>query len=391
MAAPRPAHEEERLEDVQEMSPSNGAVETLRDISEVATEICETRWGALTLVEEDRQRILAQSGDALPDEMPRDQGFCPHAVVEPDEVFVVPDAREDETFGENPLVAEDPGIRFYAGAPLRGPRGHGVGTVCVLDRQPGRLDPGRRQTLQRLAHVASLQLRLNARTRELERANEDLEKFSAFVSHELTDPLSQVSMNLELISQQIPTGDRILQELVDEALEGGRRMERLTRDLLHYARASHEELETERIDLDAVARGVLDSQDRDLQEQDVSFELGGLGSVRGDRSLIRQVLQNLVQNAIEHGGPAPRIRIRYEREDGFDRIEVRDDGPGVEPGAEDQLFELFGPSASGGEGSHGVGLAFCKRVVERHGGRIGVDSEPGEGSSFWFTLPAAEP
>lgn len=378
---------EERLADVRDVAAS-GNLEDLEDLPSIASQASERRWGALTLVGDDRQRTLAQVGDRLPDELDVDQGFCPHAIGQPDEVFVVEDARADDVFRDNPLVQGEDGIRFYAGAPVRGPRGHSVGTVCVLDTEPGRLEEEHEAVLQRLAKLASVHLSLQAKARRVEAANEDLEQFAAFVSHELREPLSQTAMNLELISDRVPAEDWILRDLVEEALQGARRMDRLTGDLFEYTRAAEGSIESTTVDLDEVGRDVLESLEALAIDRGASVELGGLGTVHADPSLVRQVLRNLVENALHHSGPHPEIRVDVRREDDRDRVLVRDEGDGIPPEDHEHLFEMFERgSAAGTEESTGVGLAFCKRVIERHGGQIGVDSTPGEGATFWFTLP----
>lgn len=135
--------------------------EAYTDLVRLARELCGSPMGLVTLVDEDRQWFKARDGvDVI--ETPRDVSFCAHAILDPDEVFVVRDARDDPRFECNPLVAEGPRIRFYAGAPITDDDGHPIGTLCVLDTTPRDLTPAQRACLKALARQASMLLRLRA-------------------------------------------------------------------------------------------------------------------------------------------------------------------------------------------------------------------------------------
>lgn len=385
---PLPAHEEERLQDLQELGLAGGEfdVPSLEPIPRVAANACDRPWAAVTIVQESSHRFLAQQGP-FPDELPRSRSPCARAIAETENIYEIEDLSDVPGFREDPLVVEDPGVRFYAGAPIRSPRGYGLGTVCVFDDDPGELASGEREALAALSELVSLELTLHNRTRQLERANEELDRFTTYVSHELTDPISQVLGNLQLLEMDLTDVDEDTRELLDEALAGARRMERVTKDLLRYARASGRSLDRQPVDLEDLVDEVEASLTPRRGAFDAEIETGALPTVNADGDLLRRVLHNLVQNAIEHGDRPARIRVDADEEAEGWRVEVEDEGPGIPDESQEDLFELFekGPASAGG--SSGVGLALCKRIVERHGGEIGVDSAPGEGACFWFTIP----
>jgi len=237
----------------------------------------------------------------------------------------------------------------------------------------------------------SLERRVAERTAELERANKELESFSSSVSHDLRAPLRAINgfSRLLLENERARLSDDG-RGMLDR--ESAARMQRLIVDLLGYARAGSAELAMEPVDLDEVMGQVVADLGPQIRETGAQVTWEALPSVRGSRSLLPHVLQNLVGNALKfHGATTPRVRVsarllpegtpghRWE-------VSVHDNGIGIE---ERHLGRIFRPF----ERLHpqdrypgsGIGLALCARIVERHGERITVQSTPGEGSRFSFT------
>ena len=237
----------------------------------------------------------------------------------------------------------------------------------------------------------TLEAELRRHARELERSNADLEQFAYAASHDLQEPLRMVASYLELLVRRYRDDlDAEAREFIDYAVDGAHRMKGLINGLLQYSRVGRKEGSFGELELDELLDDVLDDLAGRIEETGARVERGPLPAAYGSRDQLRQVLQNLVENALTyHGDGPPRIRISGERrEDGGVRVAVADEGPGVPPAMQEKVFGLFqqlDPHGSGREGS-GMGLALCRKVVERHGGEIRVDSEPGEGATFHFTL-----
>jgi signal transduction histidine kinase len=357
----------------------------------VAREICGTKMAAVSLVDAHRQWFKAKVGLDYRN-APREESFCAHAIPTPDEVMVVQDATRDERFEDNSAVLDDPEIRFYAGAPLETTNGHAVGTLCVLDDEPRNLDENQREALERLSQlvVTTLELRQQARYLErtneaLERANELLEEFTGLVSYELRDSLTGVRSNLEIVEMAADRLDVETRAHLEAALESTDSLETTLEALLDYARGGYGDLQIQPVGLDALVAIVNDEAQSHLEPHDVTVDLESNVRLEADPRLLRRVVENLVTNAAQHAGPGAHVQVRgHETDDGW-RIEVEDDGPGIPKGDQAGIFELFARGDETTDGT-GVGLALCRRVVERHGGEIGAENVDGGGARFWFTV-----
>ncbi|MFU8870021.1 sensor histidine kinase [Natronococcus sp.] len=244
--------------------------------------------------------------------------------------------------------------------------------------------------------------RLEEAVSELEASNERLEEFAYAVSHDLQEPLRMVTSYLRLIEDRYADDlDEDGEEFIAYATDGADRMSRMIDGLLAYSRVQTQGSQLEPVELDRVLEDVRTDLQLRLEETDADVASEPLPRVQGDESQLRQVFQNLLSNAIEYSGDEPpRIRIAAERaatdatEGGRESwtVSVSDDGVGIDPADQGRIFDLFQRIDTDDERTgSGIGLAVCERIVERHGGEIRVDSDPGEGSTFSVTLPAADP
>lgn len=179
MSAPSPdKHEKQRLKVLWQYDVLDTMPEAMfDDLTELAANICEAPMALISLVDEERQWFKSKVGMTL-QETTRDISFCAHAIQQPD-LFIVPDATKDERFARSPLVTAEPGIRFYAGAPLITPDGYALGTLCVIDKVPRELSTAQKRALLILSRHVVAQLELRRRTRELAEARATVQKTSA--------------------------------------------------------------------------------------------------------------------------------------------------------------------------------------------------------------------
>jgi light-regulated signal transduction histidine kinase (bacteriophytochrome) len=229
----------------------------------------------------------------------------------------------------------------------------------------------------------------------LEESNERLEQFAYAASHDLQEPLRMVSSYLQLLEDRYRDDlDEEAEEYIDFAVDGADRMRAMVDSLLDYSRVTHGN-PLERTDADAVVDRVLADLHLRIEETDATVTRDDLPTVTADPDQLAQVLRNLISNALEYSGDdPPEIHIGADRGDEVWEFEVSDEGLGIDPEYQDRIFNVFEQvhteEVASGEGG-GIGLALCERILERHGGDIWVESAPGEGTTFYFTIPTEPP
>ena len=232
------------------------------------------------------------------------------------------------------------------------------------------------------------------RTRQLEDSNERLEQFAYVASHDLQEPLRTVANYAELLAEEY--GDALDEEgkrFVDIVVTGSERMQSMINGLLDYSRVTTRGEELAPVDSEAVLASVAEDLDVMLEEHDGGLRWEGLPTVPADEDQLRQLFQNLVKNALEHSGEGPvEVEVQAAETATHHRFEVADDGPGIEPNRQGKVFRMFksGKQYQTSSQAKGVGLAICDGIVKRHDGEIRVDSEPGEGATFTFTIAKRE-
>ena len=250
-------------------------------------------------------------------------------------------------------------------------------------------------TVEDITEQRRLDAALAERSAELARSNAELEQFAYVASHDLQEPLRMVSSYTQLLSRR--HGDKLdgsAHEFMGFIEDGAKRALALIGDLLSLARVNSQGKPFEPVVLDDLLAEVRGGLRLLVEESGTTLTHDAvLPVLLADRRQLGQLLQNLIANALKFRGPeAPRVHVGAAREpDGRWRISVADNGIGIEPRFHERVFVMFQRLHLRGEyAGTGIGLAICKKVVERHGGRIGVDSAPGKGSTFWFTMAEAQ-
>ena len=232
--------------------------------------------------------------------------------------------------------------------------------------------------------------RLRSTAADLARSNAELEQFAYVASHDLQEPLRMVASYTQLLARRYagklgPDAD----EFIGFAVDGARRMQELINDLLDYSRAGSRPLRLELVDTNRLVDQVIHDLRAAIDVAHAVVTRDDLPSVTADPSQLRQVFQNLIANGLKFHKPGetPRVHVSAAGSTTAPRFTVRDNGIGIEPRYLERIFVLFQRLHTREEyPGTGIGLAICKRIVERHGGTLSVESEPGAGTSFSFTL-----
>jgi PAS domain S-box-containing protein len=321
--------------------------------------------------------------------------------------------RVQELSSGNILITEDAdpvstsldflsGFRSDALVPLIS-RGHIIGIMVLRSRRAGAYGPQERVILESLANLIGpavdngslyeeavlAEQELARQAQELSRSNTELEQFAYVASHDLQEPLRMVSSYVQLLSRRYKDKlDSDADDFIGFAVDGAARMQVLINDLLTYSRVGTQGRPFEPTDCNNIIRRVIDDLTGIIGDAGATVVYDDLPTINCDATQLGQLFQNLVANALKfRSEDPPKIRVSAEGRDGEWVFSVRDNGIGIAPDYFEQIFLIFQRLHNRSEyAGTGIGLAVCKKIVERHGGRIWVDSEHGKGSTFHFTL-----
>ncbi len=243
----------------------------------------------------------------------------------------------------------------------------------------------------RKALDAEIQARLDVQ-RKLDRANAEFEEFVSMAAHNLRQSLRDVASFSQLMAETY--GGRLDSDagaFLDRIRDGAASMESLLADVVDYWATGTGDRQSSPTDMEAVLHQALLSLDKQITETGAVVTHDPLPRVCGDFEILTKVLRHLIRNAIEYCGPtSPRVHISARRA-GLEWVfSVEDNGPGIDPAFQGRLFGVFKRLHGKEHPGNGLGLAFCKKAIEWHGGRIWMESTPGAGSTFYFALPPAD-
>ncbi|MGB5978472.1 MAG: GAF domain-containing sensor histidine kinase, partial [Cyclobacteriaceae bacterium] len=330
-------------------------------------------------------------------ETPRDQAFCAHAINYPDELFLVPDARIDERFKDNPLVVEDPNLVFYAGIPLVDNEGFALGSLCVIDHKPKELSEGQVSSLRALSHqvmkliqLRKSEARLQNLIKQLEQRNAELEEFAYIAAHDIKSPIHNINSLAGLFLHDYADGiDKDGLKVIEMIRKSIRRLSQMIDNLLEYRR-SEKVLEEPYTTINL--RGLMSSiREILVLPKNTKVKLSTeLRTIDSKRTALTQILVNLITNAIKYNDkPKPLVTVYVAEQEHYYQLQVKDNGPGIPATEHGNIFEIFRIAASAdknGIRGSGIGLATVKKLVESLAGNIELESEEGKGTTFTFTV-----
>ncbi len=375
----------------------------------LASKLLHTPIALVCLVDKDRQFFKSAAGLGEPLDIPRETplsySFCRY-VVAAGTPFVVTDARQ------HPLVYDSLAVRelrvlAYAGMPLTIPSGQTLGSFCAIDQQPRPWTPQELEVLQSLASAVRTEIELRLTARQLRdnyrrlQASETLrDDLVHMLVHDLRTPLTTLISGLYLV-QEAGTLNDIQAECLTTALRGSETLLGMINDMLdvHKMEAGQQILVYTELAPDELVTHALEQVTQLAHDRGLTLTTEGAAALPrlvGDADKLQRTLVNLLGNALKFtpSGGAVTVAARASTDAAAVHFSVTDTGPGIPREAFDRIFEKFGQVAmhhTSGQRSTGLGLTFCKMVVEAHGGRIWVDSELGKGSTFTCTIPCRPP
>ncbi len=389
--------ERERLKSLESYSILDTLPEADFDnLTAIAAEICGTPVSLISLIDNKRQWFKSHHGvDAT--ETPKEYAFCAHAINDPDNVFIVQDARNDERFYDNPLVIGEPYVIFYAGVPFMGEEGLPLGTLCVIDHKPKLLNQSQIRSLSALSNQVSNLLKLRKSKLLLEQAllnleekNQELERFAFIAAHDLKSPLISIAGMAQLFKDIYGSKvDEEGQEILNLITDSADKLRRLIDGLLNYSR-SESWLKEEKSSIDTE---LLKNEITSLFTYNSNLNLvfkSSVNKVCANKTAVDQILINLITNAVKYNDKeCPEIEIGISETNTHYKFYVKDNGPGIELKHQKKIFNIFeivAPNDKFGQRGNGIGLATVKKIVEKSGGSIEVESELDKGAVFIFTL-----
>ena len=366
------------------------------DITRIASEICQTPIATITLIDENRQWFKSKVG-LVDQETSRDIAFCAHAILQPEEMLIVPDSREDERFRDNPLVTGEPWIQFYAGVPLVNPEGYPLGTLCIIDKETRQLTAQQITSLKALANQVVAQFELRLKVEELHQsqtalkeANQALETFAYNASHDLKNPLNNIIALTDLLRRQLPdtTTDDIFR-MVHHLSSSANRLKDMVDSLLEFSRVAEiTAQEKETVDIHQLMEDITSLMNIPAGFNFNYTEVPPL--VITSRTALQHILVNLCTNAVKYNDKGEgSVQLTGTEEDTHYTFRLQDNGMGIPEESFPTIFRMFstlGQKDRFNEHGTGLGLYIVKKLVEKLGGEIRIHSKIGKGTTFEFTL-----
>jgi signal transduction histidine kinase len=329
-------------------------------------------------------------------ETPLSHSFCQH-VVATSQPLIVENAREHPILKDN-LAVPDLNVVAYLGVPLFDPEGMPLGALCAIDTHRRYWTVAELTNLSGIADITAREIHLRlslqrneALTTELRHSKQHLRELLSIATHDLNEPLRKIRTFGDMIRRH--SGDNLSvssRYSLDRMMNATDQMALMIDGLIRYAHISDRPLDICSMDLNTVIREVVEDMERSYGNLREWLVIDALPTIRADALQIRQLFYNLIDNALKfrQDGVSPLVRITFEQGGRTFRLSVSDNGIGFDGKYSERIFSLFerleGRKRYAG---NGIGLALCRRIVERHGGTLRASAAPGEGATFHIELP----
>ncbi|MDN3548167.1 GAF domain-containing sensor histidine kinase [Mucilaginibacter aquaedulcis] len=378
-----PENDAERVAALERYQIIGSQRETAFDsICRLACELFSVPFSHISFLDADTEYIKAEVGLQGIERVGRAEGFCALAILQP-EVMLIEDASRHAVLASHPYVTGNLMIRFYAAAPVITPDGFIIGTLCLIDQTPRGLSDKEQELLQHLARVVMEQTELRNDNINL---LQQRDQFIEVASHEMRTPLTALKAAAQILDKKHPE-DSILVAHVNRSVQ---KLSNMVNDMFDAIRLKEKTFNLNRTSF-SLSTLIVNCLDHIRLVSKIELQIEGESNFKiiADEVKIERVIINLVQNAIKYA-PGSTITIHTQKLPGFAKINVTDRGPGIEPQKLPHIFRRYYRSdPSGIQTGLGLGLYISAEIVKQHGGDIGVDSQPGIGSTFWFTLPVS--
>ena len=365
-------------------------------LTELASEICETPISLVSLVDSDRQWFKSKVG-LQASETSRDIAFCAHAIVQSEEMFIIEDATKDDRFFDNPLVVNAPLVIFYAGVVLKSDTNYPLGTLCVIDNKPRKLSDKQiralktiaRQIMNLLNYKKVLRIEKELRV-QLSQKNQELESFAAIAAHDLKSPLINIMSIINLFSKtyelQIEAKGRVMLDLIEKS---AKRLSLMIDGLLQFSKIDGISLlKKSNVNL---SETITELTELIGNENNLKISLhSDLTTIETYPVLLDQILINLFTNSLKYSHTKiAEIELYVSDNPSHYLFIVKDNGPGIDKKYQGAIFNLFQTATNKdqfGNKGNGIGLAIVKKIIEKLGGKIYIESELGHGAEFHFSI-----
>lgn len=370
--------------------------EEIDNLTQLASEICETPITLVSLIDETRQWFKSKVGLDV-NYTSRDLAFCAHAINETNDLFIIEDARADNRFFDNPLVTSHPNVIFYAGVVLKSDEDLPLGTLCVIDHSPRKLSDKQIRSLKTISKQIMNLLNYKKSIRKQEelsiqliQKNRELERFASIAAHDLKSPLANIisaaSLFSEIYASQIDAEGNLI---IDTIEKSGQRLKSLIDGLLQFSKIDELSLLTKsKVDLIKLIKDltVLIGNEDNLK---ISLNTK-LTSIETYPILLDQILINLFSNSLKYSDKKiAEIELCISENSSHYLFIIKDNGPGIAKKDQDVIFNLFQTARAEdqfGNKGNGIGLATVKKIIEKLGGEIHIESEEGHGAEFHFSI-----